>query len=38
MEQPAVSEKMMHGRKSIWDKLKDSIYDIFKEEDDTELK
>jgi cell division protein FtsA len=38
MDEPAVSEKMMHGRKSIWDKLKDSIYDIFKEEDDTELK
>jgi cell division protein FtsA len=38
MEQPVVSDKMMHGRKSIWDKLKDSIYDIFKEEDDTELK
>jgi cell division protein FtsA len=25
-------------KRSIWDKLKDSVYDIFKEEDETELK
>jgi cell division protein FtsA len=29
---------MEHRQRSIWDKLKDSIYDIFKEEDDAELK
>ncbi|MCU0333459.1 MAG: cell division protein FtsA [Chitinophagaceae bacterium] len=27
-----------HRKRSIWDKLKDSVYDIFKEEDETELK
>ncbi|HSC53584.1 MAG TPA: cell division protein FtsA [Phnomibacter sp.] len=26
------------SRRSIWDKLKDSIYEVFKDEDDTELK
>jgi cell division protein FtsA len=34
-----VSTSVMDMRKrSIWDKLKDSIYEIFKEEDDVELK
>ncbi|QGW29214.1 MULTISPECIES: cell division protein FtsA [Phnomibacter] len=37
-EETPVPPATMEGRKSIWDKLKDSIYDIFKEEDDTELK
>jgi cell division protein FtsA len=35
---PVSEEKVEHRKRSIWDKLKDSIYEIFKEEDDTELK
>ena len=35
----AVKPEVMDGRKrTIWDKVKDSIYEIFKEEDDTELR
>lgn len=31
-------EKVAARKRSIWDKVKDSIYDIFKEEEDQELK
>ncbi|MCU0394969.1 MAG: cell division protein FtsA [Chitinophagaceae bacterium] len=37
-EERPVSAVAVENRRSIWDKLKDSIYEIFKEEDDTELK
>jgi hypothetical protein len=37
-EAPVPRGPMEYRQRSIWDKLKDSIYEIFKEEDDTELK
>ncbi len=36
--QQVPTEAMRKRNKSIWDKMKDSIYEIFREEDDQELK